>query len=260
VRAEQSFLLAEQLLETPATREAALGCGQELLVEVPAYLAWIYAIQGRERRVAERRRELERCPSRWLVARGFGVLFSTALGILLREHETESGLGMQRARAEQLLDLAEQLRHPVFHAVAEVALGRLRAVAGDVEGGLERMRRGYELYEETGAQLCLAEYAGFVAEAYLESGKVSEARQLIERVRAPGLHEYALFYRTELLRIEAEILLAEGRRREARRALEMAHEWVTLHGITREPQLFAERIRSASVRLAGGSAGAARLR
>jgi serine/threonine protein kinase len=253
VRAEQSFLLAAQLFETPATLEAALGCGQELLVEVPAYLAWIYAIQGQERRVAERRRELEQCPPQLLVARGFGVLFSTALGILQREHESEAGLKAQRARAEHLLDLAEQLRHPVFHAVAEVALGRLRAFAGDVEGGLASMLRGYELYEETGAQLCLAEYAGFVAEAHLECGKIFGARQLIERVRVCGLHEYARFYRAELLRIEAEILLAEGRPREARRALEMALEGVTLHGTTREPRLFAQRIRSTAERLGRGS-------
>ena len=84
------------------------------------------------------------------------------------------------------------------------------------------MRSGYELYEQSGTQLCLAEYAGFVAEAHLEAGQVAAARSLIDRVREAAAHPYCGFYRPEFLRIEAEIALAEGRPGEARQLLESA--------------------------------------
>jgi hypothetical protein len=247
-RAEQSFLLADRLLADPEVREIALGCGQELAVEVPAYLAWIYAIAGKDLEAAERRLEAEQCAPALLVGRSFGFLFSTALGILLRDHEAPESFRAQRVRAEQLFDLAEQLRHPVFHAVAEVALGRLRAHDGALDEGLAAMRRGYQLYEETGAQLCLAEYAGFVAEAHLDAGHVDLARDLLRRVEIPGAHEYARFYRPELARIEAEILIAEGRADEVRSALDRG----LIHSSSVEgplPPLFAERRRAVLTRV-----------
>jgi ATP/maltotriose-dependent transcriptional regulator MalT len=139
---------------------------------------------------------------------------------LLREHESAPGLRRQKRRVAELVALAERLRHPIFHAVAEVALGRLELAQGGAAEGLLRMRRGYDLYEETGAQLCLAEYGGFVAEAHLEAGQLGPTRELLERVRPPAAHAYARFYRPELLRIEAELLMAEGRSEEARALLE----------------------------------------
>src|SRR5690606_12240672 len=111
-RAERSLRFARQCLEDPETTQAVLACGQELLVEGPCYLAWIYAIQGRDALSGEMRREMESSAEAWVVARAFGMLFSTALGILRRDHESDEGA--QRARAEALLELADLLRHPVF--------------------------------------------------------------------------------------------------------------------------------------------------
>jgi serine/threonine protein kinase len=247
--AEHSFLTAEQLLSSPEVRDAAIACGQELAVEVPAYLAWIHAVQGQEQRAIERRREAEQCAPTLIVARSFGLMFSTSLGLMLRDHESASGLLAQRARSEQLLELAEQLRHPVFQAVAEIALGRLRMAEGALEAGLSGMLRGYELYAQTGAQLCLTEFAGFVLEAHLEAGQIARARDLIERVREPGGHEYARFYRAELARLEVELLLAERRPREARRVLEFGLECVAVRGTAAPPRLLAARLEQVQARL-----------
>jgi hypothetical protein len=192
---------------------------------------------------------MESSPEPLVVARAFGMLFSTALGVLRREHEEEAQHAAQRARAEALLTLADLLRHPVFRAVADVALGRLRAARGEVEEGLADMRRGYDLYEQSGTQLCLAEYAGFVAEAHLEAGQVASARELIDRVREPAAHPYCGFYRPELLRIETELLIAEGRLGEATQVIDSARACAVAMAIDRQPQLFSARIAATYQRL-----------
>jgi hypothetical protein len=248
-RAERSLHQARQGLEDEGTREAVLACGQELLVEGPCYLAWIYAIQGREAASAEPRREMESSPEGLVVARAFGMLFSTALGILRREHETEGDRPAQQARAGALLELADLLRHPIFRAVADVALGRLRMARGEIEQGLDAMRRGYDLYEQSGTQLCLAEYAGLVAEAHLEAGRVTTARALVDRVREQAAHPYCGFYRAELLRIETEVAIAEGRLSEATLVLESARACAAAMAIDRRPLLFSDRIAATQQRL-----------
>jgi hypothetical protein len=248
-RAERSLRFARQALTNAETRRAVLDCGQELLVEGPCYLAWLYAIQGREPLLVEQRREMESSPEPLVVARAFGMLFSTALGILRREHEAPDQRDTQRARADALLELADLLRHPIFRAVADVALGRLRVVRGEVDEGLATMRRGYDLYEQSGTQLCLAEYAGFVAEAHLEAGRAASARELIDRVREQAAHPYCGFYRPELLRIETEVLIAEGRLGEATQVIDSARACATAMAIDRQPQLFSARIAATYQRL-----------
>jgi serine/threonine protein kinase len=242
-RAEVSLRLARELLEDPETRQAVLECGQELLVEGPCYLAWIYAIQGRTELSFEQRTEMESSPESLAVARAFGMLFSTALGVLTRDHQAESSWRAQESRTRALLELADLLRHPIFRAVADVAVGRLRIARGEIADGLAGMRRGYELYEQSGTFLCLAEYAGFVAEAHLSAGEVSQARDLIDRVREHAAHPYSSFYRPEFLRIEAELLIAEGRLGEAIQAIDSAARATsTTMAVDRHPQLFADRI------------------
>jgi serine/threonine protein kinase len=242
-RAERSLRLARLLLEDAETRQAVLECGQELLVEGPCYLAWIYAIQGRSELSSEQRVEMESSPESLVVARAFGMLFSTALGVLTRDHEAESTWRAQESRTRSLFDLADLLRHPIFRAVADVAVGRLRVARGEVAEGLACMRRGYELYEQSGTFLCLAEYAGFVAEAHLSAGEVSQARDLIDRVREHAAHPYSSFYRPEFLRIEADLLIAEGRLGEATQVIESAARATSTNmAVDRHPQLFGDRI------------------
>jgi serine/threonine protein kinase len=248
-RAERSLCSARQLLELADTREAVLACGQELLVEGPCYLGWIYGIQGRATLSLEQCREMESSPEPLVVARAFGMLFGTGLGILRRDHAAPGERAAQQARAEALLDLADLLRHPIFRAVADVALGRLRVARGEREDGLASMRRGYDLYEQSGMQLALAEYAGFVAEAYLEAGEVARARELLDRVREPAAHPYSSFYRPEFLRIEAETLIAEARLSEATQVLEAAARACAVMAIERQPQMFLDRIKATHQRL-----------
>jgi serine/threonine protein kinase len=248
-RAERSLRVARQLLEDVKTREAVLACGQELLIEGPCYLGWIYAIQGRTALSIEQCREMEGCPEPLLVARAFGTLFGTGLGILRRDHALPSERSAQQARAEALLELADLLRHPIFRAVADVAIGRLRVASGAREEGLACMRRGYDLYEQSGMQLALAEYAGFVAEAYLEAGEVARARELIDHVRERSAHPYSSFYRPEFLRIEAETLIAEARLSEAMQVLEAAARACAVMAIERQPQMFSDRIKATYQRL-----------
>jgi len=254
VRAEHSLGRAQQLLVGSEVRQLVGGCGQELLIDAPCYLSILYSLRGDFGRAAEQQRLAEHAARSLPIARGFAVFFATARGLLLREHESTRGLRMQRARVSELVAIAERLHHPIFHAVGEIALGRLEHAAGTEEEGLIRMRRGYDLYEETGAQLSLAQFAGFLAEAHLEAGLIAAARELLERVRPPASHAYARFYRPELLRIEAEVLAAEGRSDDARELLQLVTRARAASDLDSEPILFSQRITATLARLEPASA------
>lgn len=246
-QAKQSLILAKHLLTQEETRRLVLECGQELLVEGPCYLAWIYAIEGNFTLARKEREEAEQFGSQLIVARAFGYLFSTGLGILMSEHHSRESLLSQRTRARELLDIAEQLRHPVFRAVADIALGRLQIAGGDVDDGLATMRRGYDLYKQSGTLLCLAEYAGFVAEALVEEADASEALELLEEVKEHAAHAYCGFYRSEWQRIKARALAAEGQLVEAEALLMSAARSCNLAELAAPDcrGLFLDRIDSA---------------
>ena len=249
-RAEQSLLLAERLSAHPEAKEGLSACSQDVLVRVPCYLSVVHTIRGEHVLAAERRRQAEETPAGLVVARGVGILFGILLGILQREHESSLGLLRLEQRVLELTRVAQQMRHPLFHAVAEIAGGRAELARGFRDPGLIRMRRGFELYEETGAQLSLVQYAGVVAEAYLESGRWSAARELLERVRPVAAHPYARFCRPEFLRLEGQLLWAEGRPQEAERLLALARDSATSGGAGSAPRLFCQRIDAALCALA----------
>ncbi|HKO93077.1 MAG TPA: protein kinase [Polyangiaceae bacterium] len=259
-RAERSLLVGERLASHAGAREGLSECSQDVLVHVPCYLSVLHALREESALAAERRRQAEAIPRSFVVARGLGILFGTALGILQREHESSSGLLRQQQRVQELTRAAAQVRHPLFHAVAEIAGGRLELARGAMDAGLIRMRRGLELYEETGAQLSLVQYAGFVAEAHLESGRLAEARELIERVRPLAAHPYARFCRPDFLRLEGQLFWAEGRPHEAERLLVLAQESAASGGAGSEPRLYCRRIEAARYALGEPpAAGAARV-
>lgn len=249
MRAEQSLERAQRLLAAPEVRRVVRGCGQELLIDARCYLAILYSLRADFRRAAEQQRLAQQAARTLPIARGFGVLFATASGLVLRAHESARGLRLQRARVDELVGIAERRHHPLFHAVAEMALGRLEQAGGAGEEGLLRMRRGYDLYEETGAQLSLPQFAGFVAEAHLEAGQIAVARELLERVRLPSSHAFARYYRPELLRIEAEVLAAEGRWDDGRELLALLTRARAASDLGSEPILYSQRIAETLARL-----------
>jgi class 3 adenylate cyclase/tRNA A-37 threonylcarbamoyl transferase component Bud32 len=217
-RAEQNLLAAHRLLDGAEVRRIVAACGQELLVDAPCYLSLVYQLRGDSQRAAQQQELAELAAEGLPIARGLNLFVSTSRGLLLREHDSPRGRRAQQARVTDLAALGQRLRHPIFHAVAEVAAGRLELARGE-RNGLLRMQRGYDLFEDTGARLCLGQFAGFVAEAQLEAGQPLAARELLERARPAASHAYARFYRPELCRIEARVLLAEGRPDQARELL-----------------------------------------
>jgi predicted ATPase len=249
-RAEQSLLEARRLLEGAEVRRIVAACGQELLVDAPCYLALLYQLRGDAQRAAQQQELAERAAEGLPIARGLSVFFGTSHGLLLREHETPRGQRAQQARVAELTALGQRLRQPIFHAVAEIAAGRLEQARGE-RNGLLRMQRGYDLFEDTGARLCLAQFAGFVAEAQLEAGQPVAARELLERARPAASHAYARFFRPELLRIEAGVLFAEDRPDQARELLEaVSRDRLVTADPESESLLFSRRIEAFLAQLA----------
>jgi tRNA A-37 threonylcarbamoyl transferase component Bud32 len=249
-RAERNLLDARALLEGADVRRMVAVCGQELLVDASCYLSLLYQLRADLQRAAQQQELAELAAEGLPVAWGLCVFFGALRGLLLREHESTRGRRAQQARVAELAAMAQRLRHPILHAVAEIAAGRLEQARGE-RSGLPRMQRGYDLYEETGARLGLAQFAGFVAEAQLELGQVIAARELLERARPIAAHAYARYCRPELLRIEAGILLAEERPKQARELLEGVGRAQFASGDPEsEPLLFLRRIEASLVQLA----------
>lgn len=249
-RAEQNLLEAHRLLDGADVRRTVAACGQELLVDAPCYLSLLYQLRGDSQRAAQQQELAELAAEGLPIARGLSVFCGTSRGLLLREHESPRGRRAQQARVTELAAMGQRLRHPIFHAVAEVAAGRLELARGE-KNGLLRMQRGYDLFEDTGARLCLGQFAGFVAEAQLEAGQPLAARELLERARPAASHAYARFYRPELSRVEARVLLAEERPDQARELLEaVARDQRVSADPESEPLLFSRRIEALLAQLA----------
>jgi len=245
-RAEQNLLEAHRLLDGADVRRIVAGCGQELLVDAPCYLSLVYQLRADSQRAAQQQELAELAAEGLPIARGMSVFFGTSRGLLLREHDSPRGRRAQQARVTELAAVGQRLHHPIFHAVAEIAAGRLELARGE-KNGLLRMQHGYDLFEETGARLCLGQFAGYVAEAQLEAGQPSAARELLERSRPAASHPYARFYRPELVRIEAGVLLAEGHPEQARELLDAV---IVSADPESEPLLFSRRIEAFLAQLA----------
>jgi tRNA A-37 threonylcarbamoyl transferase component Bud32 len=249
-RAEQNLLEARRLLEGADVRRIIAACGQELLVDVPCYLSLLYQLRADSQRAVQQQEQAELTAEGLPIARGLSVFCGTSRGLLVREHESPRGRRSQQARVAELAAMGQRLRHPIFHAVAEIATGRLELARGE-RNGLLRMQRGYDLFEETGARLCLAQFAGFVAEAQLEAGQPAAARELLERARPAAAHAYARFFRPELLRVEAAVLLAEDCPDQARELLEaVTRAQLESADPESEPLLFSRRIEAFLAQLA----------
>jgi predicted ATPase len=238
------------LLEAADVRRIVAVCGQELLVDASCYLSLLYQLRADPERAAQQQELAELAAEGLPIARGQCVFFGVLRGLLLRDHESPRGRRAQQARVAELTAMAQRLRHPIFHGVAEIAAGRLEQARGE-RSCLLRMQRGYDLFEETGARLGLAQFAGFVAEAQLESGQAAAARELLERARPAAEHAYARYYRPELLRIEAQVLLAEERPDAARELLEgLQRAQLASADPESEPLLFSRRIEALLAQLA----------
>ncbi|MDA0282929.1 MAG: hypothetical protein O3B86_06200 [Planctomycetota bacterium] len=117
-----------------------------------------------------------------------------------------------------------------------IALGTLCRGSGLVlEGqrinrGVELVKQGFDLFRGSGAELSLTHYHAVLAEAYMASDRIEDARQTVEEGLALVERTSERFHESNLHRLKGELLLteADGNRTEAiaefERALEIARQ------------------------------------
>jgi class 3 adenylate cyclase len=121
---------------------------------------------------------------------------------------------------ERGLAIAEE--HDVLHGICAngVYLAWARCLAGDPARGLEYLDRAFERH--AAAVMQWTRFGTVTAAAYLAGGRVSDARRVVVSGTTAATARGAHGHRAALLRLEAEIFLAEGDTRAARPRAEQA--------------------------------------
>jgi predicted ATPase len=145
-------------------------------------------------------------------------------------HELRREPEQMKARAEARLRLSIEWGYPAGKALSEIYLGWADAIAGDLERGIERIRKYMTELEASGCEYMHDRCLSFIAVALSRMGRFDEALKAIDEsfsfTHRTGQH----YYEAELHRLKGELLLArnpsDGARAERcfRSAIEIAHE------------------------------------
>jgi len=128
-------------------------------------------------------------------------------------------------------DCAARLDHALWKIAATAWKGKLLTERGAFAQGATLIRQVVDTCEQTGWQICHAQFLGYLAEGLVGLGRLDEAHDTIERAIARAEQRGEGLYHAELLRMMGELLLrrsAGTHTQEAedcfRRANELARE------------------------------------
>ena len=125
-------------------------------------------------------------------------------------HQLRGEARAAQDHAESAIALADDYGLSVWVALSRIIRGWARVEQGEVEDGIDELRRGIAAYEATGARLWRAQALGFLAQALTVSGHhdqalqaVVEALECIRETREDG-------GAADLHRIRGDVLLARS--------------------------------------------------
>ena len=145
-------------------------------------------------------------------------------------HELRREPELMKARAEARLRISIEWGYPTGKALSEIYLGWADVIAGDLEHGIERIRKYVTELEASGCEYMYDRCLSFIAVALSRMGRSDEAIKTIDEsfsfTDRTGQH----YYEAELHRLKGELLLtrnpSDGARAERcfRSAIDIAHE------------------------------------
>jgi DNA-binding winged helix-turn-helix (wHTH) protein len=145
-------------------------------------------------------------------------------------HELRGEPVLMRARAEARLELSTESNFFTGRALSEIYLGWADAIAGDLEGGIARMRRHMLELKAAGSEYISDRCRAFIAIALARLKRFDEGLRTIDEsfqfIARTGQH----YYEAELHRLKGELLLAGEASNAAqaeksfRTAIELAHK------------------------------------
>jgi predicted ATPase len=121
--------------------------------------------------------------------------------------------------SETAIELCDSANVRYYGAVARVIHGWAAGMKGDPADGLTEMRRGLETIRSTGSDIRRPWFLGLMAQLEGHAGRTRQGRRLVSEGMELGRSRGELWSEPELLRIDAELLVRQGARAGAERAL-----------------------------------------
>jgi len=125
-------------------------------------------------------------------------------------HELRGEPEHMRARAEARLAITTEAGYAAGRALSEIYLGRADAIAGDLEGGIARMRNHQAALKATGSEYISDRCLAFIALALGRMRRFEEAQRTIDEAMAFVDRTGQRFYVAELHRVRGELLLDQA--------------------------------------------------
>jgi predicted ATPase len=117
---------------------------------------------------------------------------------------------------------SEEHSFAYYAAYATILLGWVAVEQGEVDKGIEQMRRGLLAFDNTGAQIRRPYYVGLLALALGKAGQTEEGLELLTQAISVSSARGEGWPEAELHRCRGELLLAQGNEQEAEQAFEQA--------------------------------------
>jgi len=136
-------------------------------------------------------------------------------------HQLRGEPSETQERAETVIALADEYGLELWVAFGHIHRGWALAEQGQVDEGIQELRRGLADYEATGARLWRAHFLGLLAQAFGRAGLVQEGLSAAADALALVDQTGENFSTAELYRVQGELLLlrgADGNKNVARQA------------------------------------------
>ena len=141
---------------------------------------------------------------------GVKTMLADIHGFASYVHELRREPEQMKARAEARLRLSIESGYAAGKALSEIYLGWADAIAGDLERGIERIRKYVTELEANGCEYMYDRCLSFIAIALSRMGRFDEALKAIDEsfsfIDRTGQH----YYEAELHRLKGELLLARN--------------------------------------------------
>lgn len=151
-----------------------------------------------------------------------------ALDFAAGVHQLRRDVQETAERAKTLAAVSRDHWLLLFSAYADIWSGWVLAQQGEIETGIEQMRRGLTACRTAGAELSVPHFLALLAEAYGAGAKPAEGLSALAEAMAVADRTGNHYYDAELHRLKGELLLLQGPAHAAdaeasfRRAMEVA--------------------------------------
>ena len=149
----------------------ALLYGQDPYVAAQCYLAFVYWMLGRPSDSEAALQNAERVAEN--LDHPFTTAWPMAFYVVISSHRRDYAAGLRWA--QKLIEFSREQKQQYWLQAAVIVRGWAWANMGDVETGIEEMKKGIAAYVATGAGVSLPHFRGLLVEALIRARRTAEA-------------------------------------------------------------------------------------